>query len=778
MDSLRVVINKVEVGSFSAKEMGLNITWSTKNIAELNSFRTSKIKSIRLPLTKEVNIALKSPADIDSTEGTSQKRLDDIDIYINESQAILGWIKTLKTVIQSNNEYIDLTIKPRERNWIDLFKDFNMNELDLSDQDHELTVANIRASETADPSRIYCYAPVDIGEIGRRQVLWGQMSGADVDFYYLGEDAGTFTGSLYGFENTNLNKQNVNFNGVVSAFWNGRGIYIARLVTPSTITDADLINQYGYLSIPVAAPDQTWQAGDLYPSISIKSLIQRAFKEVGYKSNLIKPDLWVDDDYHFWHNPTKLAEYDAERLRFKVKVTIPYCITTFSGVNPIIMPFRKVNSFGYLTNSKYNDLNSNNQANVDAGTNTSKFTADESCILKFRVFYDFLTGAGGSYTLVFSILIKQYDSGNTLRRTQEIKELTMSDSGVESETGEAFSSYFKLNSGDYVTCELYATTITGSVASIVIKNTCTFESYEYNDGNFKGKSVRLNEYLPERTAYDWIKDIALKKNLQFYTSEQTKSVYIVPDDLRRTGKKVDWRGKLNRLRDVELEEIGPLHPKTYNFNWKKDSNDLLVDNGEVYSGERFASGSITNTNVFTTEIDTKDMGIYSPTHNKEEQTNSIYFECAEMYGEDKLRTDYEPRYLKILFDEDISDHSYDVDGETVDVEYSIEGDTPTSTFLYATFPREFWWDELITTYYRTMVRRILHGWILRSYCFINDVDVDGFANILEEGNDFRADYWITLKGIESESELLKVEDYSPANPADTRVELIVYREDL
>lgn len=770
MDSIRVVINKVEVGYFSAAEMGLSVTWATKNIGEINSFRTTQIKTVKLPLINEVKVALKSPSELDQTEGTSQKRLDTIDIYINESQNIQGWIKPLKTVVGKLGEYLECTFKSRERNWIDGFKDLTITDIDFSDFNHTLTAANIRASEVAGSGLPYCYAPIDIAEIGRRQVLWVIQTtvgaATDTDFYYLGEQkTGTFTASTYGFTNSTLHANSASFTDVADVFWNARGIYIARA---TSITATSHYDQWGYMSIPLS----NWQVGDFYPSISIKELITRAYANIGYNAQFILPEQWINDDYHFWHNPTQLSIYQRARDFFKVKVYgTGYVFTGFMGPLPFIVPFFNTTDEGYQPNTRFIDTNSDVSANVLAATNVSKFVASEKTIVRFKWNYDVKITVSAP-AIEFSI--KHYDSFGTLKRT--LIEETQSSL---SSTGATFTGTYNTNNvfmelGDYVQCELYSWRI--AITTLEIFKSNTLESIPFEGGNFKGKTIRLDEYLPEVTAYDWIKDIALKKNLQFYTNEPLKTVYLVPDDLKRTGKKIDWSRKLNRIKDVEIEEIGALHPKTYRFNWKKDDNDELIDEIEVVSEERYATGTIANTNQFTIEEKAIDLAIYSPSHNKESGSNNIYFECAEMYGVDKKRTDYEPRYLKILFEEPFLDHDFPVDGLETSVDYRIEGDTPTSTYLFATFPRAYWWDTLLTTFYVTMIRRILYGWILRGYFFISDVDVDGFANVLESGNDFRADYWATLNGVEIQTEALKVIDYSPANPADTRCELVFFRD--
>jgi len=71
-----------------------------------------------------------------------------------------------------------------------------------------------------------------------------------------------------------------------------------------------------------------------------------------------------------------------------------------------------------------------------------------------------------------------------------------------------------------------------------------------------------------------------------------------------------------------------------------------------------------------------------------------------------------------------------------------------------------------------------YGQIVRAYLVVNEKDVDRIATILEEDNDFRADYDIQIKANVATSELNKIIDYSPANQQDTRIEFIILKDEI
>ncbi len=276
MDSVRVVVQNTEVGFYSAAEMGLSITWQNKLIDEVNSFAIPFTKTVKLPLTNELSLACGHPQEIDSAEFVSLKNRYTITIFVNESVSITGWIKPIRVILTDIDEWIEFSIHPRQKSWVEDLNAFNLTELDLSDQDHTLDVAEIRASEIYDPNVMYVYPPIDIAEVSRLPVLWVEQTGTDIDYYYLGEEVDwtTYTNAhVYGFENTDLNLNWQEFIDVPDATWNPRNIYIARTVG-IVFTSTKRYAQTGYLFVQ----KYNWQIGDFYPCIRIKDILTRCYE--------------------------------------------------------------------------------------------------------------------------------------------------------------------------------------------------------------------------------------------------------------------------------------------------------------------------------------------------------------------------------------------------------------------------------------------------------------------------------------------------------------------
>jgi len=174
------------------------------------------------------------------------------------------------------------------------------------------------------------------------------------------------------------------------------------------------------------------------------------------------------------------------------------------------------------------------------------------------------------------------------------------------------------------------------------------------------------------------------------------------------------------------------------------------------------------------------MSIYAPSFDKFEKNSVVDFNTVEMKV-NKIwpsipmwtRGDYEPRYLKLNFSQTIEDNLMEGVSST---SYTIEGDSAPLTYVRAEFQTPLYFDSLLETYYERTIKRINNGWIVRAYLYVNEVDVDGIANILKIDNDFRADYKLLFKGTEIEAELVKIMDYSPTNKSDTRIEFLIFKD--
>ena len=810
MDSIRVSINDTEVGYYKIEDTGVSFTWQAKLIDEINSFSTSTTKTITLPLTKELKVILKSPDSIDTTNSVSNREYFTININWNGIVTIEGYIKLQRVVILENDEYIEFSIEPKEKDWITQFKDFKLTELDFTlgvDQTHDLTYANIITSETfLAVTREYVYAPIDIAEIGRLQVLWVEQSSAvaptDTFLYYIGKQVvsagSTFVANTYGFGDIQLTRYDEIFTEVADAFWNPRGVYKCKYTT--AIVPFVWRNQSGYMYINT---NNYWQVSDFYPLVRQQAIVKRCFNRIGYGVTIVDNSDYFNNKYNYIHNIKQITELNKKRTNgdyFKVKVKDGQVFTisdTMPTSTEFICPFMRTTDVGYVSNTKYTDTNSDSQANIQAITNVSRFTANEKTIIKFKWNYDFGVFGYGAATAVI-LEIKQYDSTNILRRVIGKGSAVFSALG-EIERGSVESDTTLMSSGDYILCTIKLFSLAVPSFTVNINDGNTLESFLYEGGNFKGKSIKLNEYLPDVPAYDYIKDLSFINNWEFYTNEKLKQVYIVREDYKRTGKQIDFKNKLNISNGVELEEIGLQWPKKSYFNWKQDENDWCIkfieqvtkaslgntyEQSELDMACRFGVGVITNLNLFTADVQEFTNNIYSATLDKFDTSNRINFNTVEMKGEETWphlptwkRIDYEPRYLTVYFAQTVETNG--VNGVT-GVVYSIEGNPNHTTYPRVEFGEPLHYGDatgLLKTKYARRERAIKYGWIFRGKFNVDNIDVTEFVETYEDNN-FRANYQLQLKGVSVIGELLKVADFSPNTSDQTEIEFVIYRDDL
>jgi hypothetical protein len=810
MDSIRVLINDTEVGYYKIEDTGVSFTWQAKLIDEINSFSTTTTKTITLPLTKTLDTILKSPTVIDTTNSVSNREYFTINITWNGIVTVEGYIKLQRVVILENDEYIEFSIEPKEKDWVTQFKDFKLTELDFTlgtSQQHTLTYANIITSETPLlATREYVYAPIDIAEVGRLQVLWVEQSGSPTItyFYYFGEvvSSTNFRANTYGFNESNLTQYDIVLTTVADAFWNARGIYKA---SANTIIPIETFGEHGYI-YPVNKSPFYWEVSDFYPLVRHQAIVKRCFNRIGYGVTIVDNSDYFNNKYNFLHNIKIINNAAENRDKFKARVQPSGFSYSKSTNHDWRVPFRNLGTTELISSAKWTDTNSNNSANIDAGTNVAKYTVTETCILGFEWDYHTVYTMTNPFTFpiaydIIEIRMFQFDSGGTLRRTAEFK--CKSDTTMTSLTwtfSGTMKAVFYMEVGDFIECSIGANIAAGQApVTVLISDINTLKTIYYAGGNYKNKTIRLNEYLPDVPAYDYIKDLSFINNWEFYTNEKLKQVYIVREDYKRTGKQIDFKNKLNISNGVELEEIGLQWPKKSYFNWKQDENDWCIkfieqvtraslgntyEQSELDMACRFGVGVITNLNLFTADVQEFTNNIYSATLDKFDTSNRINFNTVEMKGEETWphlptwkRIDYEPRYLTVYFGQTVETNGVN---EVTGVVYSIEGNANHTTYPRVEFGEPLHYGDatgLLKTKYARRERAIKYGWIFRGKFNVDNIDVTEFVETYEDNN-FRANYQLQLKGVSVIGELLKVADFSPNTSDQTEIEFVIYRDDL
>lgn len=799
MDNIRIYINDEEVGVYDVQDTGASFSWTSKLIDDINAFTVVSSGTVTLPLSDKINRIFKSPSLIDNTDSLSNREYYTIIIKWNDTLVVTGYIKLQRTVILINDEFVEFTIEPKEKSWIEQFRDFKLTQLDYTlgtSQSHSLTYANIVASESFLNTREYVYAPIDIAEVGRVQVIWIEQSGGATFYWYYGTQisATTFIGNTYGFDETQLNRTDELFTDVVDTFWNARGVYKAQI---NTIVPLRYVGQVGYI---YSKDIDYWQISDFYPSVRHYNIIKRCFDRIGYNVDIPNYSDYFLNKYNFVVNVEQLNKFESERSKLKVRVQDGGFSFTKTAAKSWIVPFRNISENYSTPSTNFTDTNSNNSVNIDANTNLSKYTVTETCILGFKWNYSIKHELVTPVTVASSgndvtIHIKQYDSGNTLRRTISY-DIVMEWKKYDYKIWEgSLEAVFLMDTGDYVLCEIEYKDLWLNGATITIKDSNTLETKYFQGGNYKGKLIRLNEYLPDRSAYDYIKDLCLINNWEIYTNDKTKTVYFVREDYKLTGKTIDYTKKLDISSEVELSEVGLLHPLKYYFNWKKDKNDKTVNFIELMNKEglsdtykqeeiemacRYAVGTIDNLNLFAKDKTEIKCDIYSASLDKW-TTDNCNFQTIEMASDEYYpekpryrRGDYEPRYIQIDMGSTLESSGV---GGVTSIDYRIGLAANHTTYPKASFQIYLFFGGtygLLASRYARRIRAIKYGWILKGSFNLTENDVNTFLDVYAD-NDFRSEFTLQLKGIVKGAELLKVNEFTPAAMKQTEMEFLIYR---
>lgn len=740
MDKYKLVINNREIKDYDPSEFAVLATWQTKQIDDLNKFGVFYTKTNTLPVTRDINAALKSPLVLDVYSKQSTKPT--IDFFVNGEPLFTGYLKIKTGSINKIGGSIDFQIEPREKDWWDAFKDFTMQEVDLSAEDHALEENSIYFSNHVRVSWAYNvdYFPVDVGWIGERSIIGmkqdiSALPTVTTVVMWTGDSIvspGPQTVEIVGCEDSSANGT-FDLTLISTAYWVGTNIRAA------TTTDIPLLDfphkQHGFF---LYAKDDKWLIHDFIPSAPLDLLIEKAFSQVGYSIQ----NSWVADNlsqtYHYEHNTEVWSKNFDSRLRFVVGM--PEGGFALTGtVGTTVMPFVIRDAPGLLNNANYNDTGSDDAPTIAAKTHTSQWVAPENCYMSFVARIRCFAQASA-----FRIVVR--DGGGTLVYT------------IDSKAAAAHEQNFYLSGVAYVQ--------TGySVSVDMLLTGLTYTPFMLEDATFEGRQIpkiiegmeiHAADFQTDKTAYQFIKDISLLHNLQFITDPILKKVVIIPDESKLTEKVNDFTKKLDRNSEVEITEISTLHPLKYRMDYLVDSNDYEMEKRELISG-RVGGGDIDNVDPFAKDTTDIVLEVYAATINGAGNFyDFIDMGIPIMKGENGERLNYVSRLLEVEYDS--TTLTQYIEGTSSNIFWYFESQLATA-INRATFPTTLHFSSLITTYYARFLRMLLYGYLLDGAFNISLKDAVIFNR--GEDNGFRHRYAIEVDGVEIEAELYKVQDFEP-----------------
>lgn len=760
MGNVVIIINNQEITDFQPSELGLSTSWESKLIKQLNAFKVKSTKTISLPLSKGLRKAINDPLVLDSVSELNPITKPSIEILVDGEVFISGYIKFGNVTINKIGNYIDCFIEPIERDFWQSAKDLNLRDLDFSSDIHTLDVSNIRASETYSASRPYVYAPIDTGSMGHNSILFCEQVGGTTTIYYSGDEMPTFPTTLevqmYGNANSKFNTEpltTIEVTKRTGTFWDTyTNLKACNTTDLETIEDPE--NQTGYFY----GGDLNWQVHDFVPCIRIKDILSKAMSTIGWS---ISGD-WVDDNltdkYHFIRNKSERTVSMDERFKFAVGL-VEGGMTLSSGSvagSTITFPFTKRTGIEYLPTDNYTDTDSDDVISVNSGTNVSEWVAPENCYMRF----DFRILAQGNIT-GYQLLV--YDNVGTT-----IWQYVSEDSGLS-----GLNSYDITVNGAYAYVPLgYKVRLRVSFDALTDNPNLLDKSYLRGYPVYKimpDIKVHLDDFMPNVSFYEWLKDLSQIWQLHFYANESTNELHILSDNEKMNGTVVDWVKKLNRDVSVKKTPVSLSHPNKYIVNYLSDTEDEEMTSREYIAG-RFAQGEIQNLNPFSRDTENIDLAIYSASLNGEiEYYNPFALGIPFMRIPEKKRGDFKSRIFKITFGVDTPTQT--VEGSPAQMDYTIGASTVT-TYPRAEFSDDLHFSELITTHWQRVVAAINYGHILRGSFRLTSKDANKFNTLTTNLNQYRSWHAIQVNGVEVRCELLRVVDFQPTTNDDTICELL------
>lgn len=755
MGEIKVEVNDVEILDFNPNSLGLAISWQTKLIEEINAFKVTKTKTIKLPITAALSKALDYPLQLDSPSQIDLTTKPTIKIYEGNELLIDGKMKVNNAKIARLDDSIEFVVEPTSKGFFDILKDTSMQEIDLSDYDHVLESATVYDSQFTSYGDPVIYAPINTGYVGYRSILG--MSQVEVGsawqttIYYTGEEiANPEDIEIVGCEDNAANGE-CSVTRVTSTYWSGANVFVALTSDLEEIESPHL--QRGYF----AYNSQTrWRYHDFAPLIPIDIIFHALVKATGY--NLVSSwiDNNLDDKYHFeWNSESWAAAFDRRHGFVCGVVEDNFHLTSpFSGITTY--PFVNVERDGLLVNANYDDTGSDDLATVQGNTHTSYYEPDENVYMYFECRVRL-------FALIDSVTLGVYN-GTTGTLVYTIDSMTGAGSSVNHD--------FILSGVAYVEV--------GNVVQVLIDfDASSFEPYFLTASYFEGRqipkmietmNVHPSDFMTPKTGYDWFKDLSTMFNFQLFVDDYKNEVIIMPDENKLTGEMDSLESKLDFNNEITIVALKDNYPLSNVFNYLSDENDFEVLGIETGTGVRFAEGTLSNTNIFKTGSKDIDLSVYAATVNG--QADFYDFRrigCPIMRGEERERLDYQSRILEVEIEADTP--SQYAEGVLTSLNFYLEGNTDT-TYNRASFPSTLHFENLLSTYYAHFSDQLNYGFLLTGFFAFNPSDIQKFNSISQTSNPFRKMYTLKIKGVQIQCELISVSDYQPAINSLTKATLL------
>lgn len=316
---------------------------------------------------------------------------------------------------------------------------------------------------------------------------------------------------------------------------------VANVVASFANTDGyiyPLINYGNFVSWNIISDDM--EAADFYPAVFLKTILVRAFSEIGYKiggsfinefkyKNAIIPFAGKDFLSSIEFENTFKGDMTGNQLYQQTFSTVPQDVDQ---------------------NLIYTTKNDNEYGNFNVLTNT--FEAENTETYRMRLEVDVtnfeITNTGGSGADSSSLSIQAIDSGGaTVLAAVEILELT--GTGTTSLSGSyVFEFDWTATAGQTLTTQFNFTTDSTTASSV--QYIAEFEEYRlFCDGidrvMAEGDTVEVSYNMPEIEIVDLVRDMVQRNGLVVTTNDYTQTVNFDRFELITTKEANDWTDKVS-----------------------------------------------------------------------------------------------------------------------------------------------------------------------------------------------------------------------------------------
>lgn len=800
---VRVYINNQEVDILKDDRVQIATTYSVSDIKEVDKAKSSISKTITLPATGRNKQIFGFADDIHSLNSFNNGDKNTGRIEVEGTTILEGSVKMERPIINGDkriNEF-EIVIISGAADWKTDIGDKNIKDIDFSVYNHDYTLANQLLSETIDGAE---------GTLEDRFVVYPVV------------DYGEFAGNYSNYEIvTQDRKPSWNVYMIFKRIFNDAGFKIV-----SDFVESDFFKRLYILF----TNDKLYRNNNDQTQYSFRA---RNTGQIFYASGYTVPSPDIEDMYAA--QPTGKYLVFSDRIAFDDDSSSGY----FDNNNN----FTTSNFLPNITSGPLENYTSTH----GGGYYTVPFDSKQRFVARltgtivldfnsgnyFEVNPDYAISPPTTLQVRFSIVVnntnKLQTNTITVTRTQPQPGITTYtatfDTKIETELTE-------LSQGDIVGVHfdyvwesdqlesqgelelpngqvILPIRVSAIDSSLTLDAECVF----YNEFDLEllvGGNLDIAANLPDVEQIDFVKAVKHLFNLYFYSDTESREVIIEPRDQFYLTEAVNWIGKVDNSKKIEIEYLGDRYSRITKLRYKNDSKDFPVEEFEGAQGDGYVLAS------YLAELDNRfaeagvkedENKLFAPTlmdffqwgRWKRNKVPKLWREFKDDEEIPDFSTDFEERIvyyhgIKSLSDENLinfwanterpndiywlgwnklsdldpvvrqegRDYLDEVRREEYPYMYSVEDRVLNDNSLY--FETRDKSHGLFDKYYRNTYKLINEGRLVRCDMYLTPLDI---ANL-----DFRKPVIIELNGEPAYFTINRIIDYNPTKEGTTKVELV------